>query len=84
MTEEAANTGKWKLLIGIHNGTVASRDVAPTTEHDSLEECRVALDISTSTYQRFGYSIQFATATSPEGQSHPLRAEFPAMPGEIS
>jgi hypothetical protein len=65
----------WKFNIGIHRGTLTSRDSQVVAEHfddhtkplTSLEEVTETAKKWQSTYARSGYVIWFAKALSPEG-----------------
>jgi hypothetical protein len=66
----------WRLSVGIHNGTLMSRDSGShpyPTEQAALDAWR---DQERS-IARFGYQVWFASLTSPEGESTTLHAGVP-------
>lgn len=67
MSTEVQESQKWKLHVGIHQGTLVSRD-SKLTEHDSLEECRESMRKEGSFLTSMGYYIWFAYAFSPSGK----------------
>lgn len=58
----------WKLVIGIHRGTIMSRD-ASDSYHDSLEQCREVFEIEKRHYESMGCQIWFATAHGPDDRT---------------
>lgn len=68
----------WKLQIGIHRGTSASRDSGvvtskfddPKSPLNSLEEVIDCAKAWRETYRQTGYLIWFANAVSPTGEKH--------------
>ena len=62
MSEE---TKKWELVIGIHNGTLMSRDVEHPKEFDTVV---AEWQSARKSYAGFGYMIWFANVTSPMGE----------------
>jgi len=73
MTEQQKN---WRISIGIHRGTMTSRDNNLVYEHFddptkpliSLEECRETAKKWEESYHSMGYFIWFGTAISPDGE----------------
>jgi hypothetical protein len=59
---------KWKFHIGIHRGTLTSRDSENPKELGSLEECQKAAQDALRDYTRLGCYIWFCYAISPEGE----------------
>jgi hypothetical protein len=67
----------WKLQIGTHRGTKQSRDTeVHTTKYDSphevlhtLDEVKECAKEWAAQYAHLGYSIWFAHAISPDGQT---------------
>lgn len=57
----------WRLVIGIHDGTLMSRDLGDTT-HISLEDCRRDVEGAEKDYAKLGCFIWFATAHGPDGE----------------
>jgi hypothetical protein len=67
---------KWHFHVGIHRGTITSRDSEPPKEMDSLAECEAAATKARRDYAQLGCQIWFCYAMSPEGERHTL------IPGE--
>ena len=68
MNEITENTKKWELIIGIHNGTLMSRDVERPKSFDTYDEVVAEWKSARESYHRFGYTIWFANVTSPTGE----------------
>jgi hypothetical protein len=74
MTEELEQQKPWRLNIGIHSGTMISRDSGSHTVkfHDSsaplesLEDCIECAKAWEANYRSMGYYIWFATAIAPD------------------
>jgi hypothetical protein len=62
----------WMFHIGIHRGTLTSRDAEPPKEIESLEKCQRLAHDSEREYASFGCKIWYCYAVSPEGQRHTL------------
>ena len=68
----------WRLSIGIHSGTMMSRDSRSHTVkfHDSsaplesLEDCIECHQAWEANYRGMGYYIWFASAIAPDGTQH--------------
>jgi hypothetical protein len=68
----------WRLSIGIHSGTIMSRDSGihtvkfddPTAPLESLADCIECAKAWEANYRSFGYYIWFATAIAPDGAKH--------------
>lgn len=69
MSEQVS--GKWKLSIGCHKGTLMSRD-SDQVELDSLEACEEYVKESEKFWQQIGYFVWFANAFAPDGTKHQL------------
>jgi hypothetical protein len=65
---------KWELVIGIHNGTLMSRDVGHPKEFDTYEEVVAEWKSARESYRSFGYMIWFANVTSPTGEKSCLES----------
>lgn len=52
-----SETGKWTLHIGIHRGTLTSRDAEQPKQFDSLEECREEAYSAQRQYRAFNAKI---------------------------
>lgn len=59
---------KWTLTIGIHRGTLTSRDVEHPKEFDTYEEILAEVSKARREYASFGYVIWFANVVSPDGE----------------
>lgn len=76
----------WKLHIGIHKGTVTSRDSGFHAGHfddhskplTSLEEVTICAQQWQENYRQIGYSIWFAHAVAPDGAV--IKNILPAIP----
>ena len=66
----------WTLSIGIHNGTLTSRDTADPQKLSSLEACQTAVTEAERRYANLGYFIWFADATSPSGEKHRMNYKY--------
>jgi len=61
----------WVLRVGIHRGTITSRD-SGSEECESLEECKRRFQAQQTSYYNIGYVIWFAYAISPTGERQEL------------
>lgn len=61
-------TMKWTLHIGIHRGTITSRDSENPKQFDSLEECREHATDAFRWYRSMGCQCWFCYAISPTGE----------------
>jgi hypothetical protein len=68
---------KWKFQIGIHRGTLTSRDSGADQEFDSLAECHAEAGKAKANYAGMGYQIWFCRAVGPNGEKHTL---LPSQP----
>lgn len=68
---------KWRMTIGIHKGTLMSRDRERPKEKDSLEECLAEVAQAEKWYNSIGYYIWFANAIDPDGKNHALHPGTP-------
>jgi hypothetical protein len=59
---------KWTLTIGIHRGTLMSRDVEQPKEFDTYEEVVAEVNKARKDYASYGYVIWFANVVSPDGK----------------
>jgi hypothetical protein len=59
---------KWKFHVGIHRGTMTSRDMEQPKELDSLYECTKAAHSALLGHASMGCYIWFCYAISPEGE----------------
>lgn len=63
----------WFLHLGIHRGTITSRDAESPRPFDTLEECRDHAEVAVAAYRRMGCRVWFCYADSPvTGQRHTL------------
>jgi hypothetical protein len=67
----------WKLHIGLHRGTITSRDSDVKTQRfdgaeplQSLEDCIECAKAWQNTWRGCGYYLWYANAISPEGEKH--------------
>lgn len=67
MDSEPRKTKPWKLHIGCHKMTLASRD-SGVREHDSLEACKKDVEESERFWASLGYYVWFAIAKGPDGE----------------
>ena len=58
----------WTLFLGIHRGTLTSRDSEQPRTLSSLEACREEAGQAESEYRRMGCQIWFGYATGPAGE----------------
>ena len=70
---------KWSLTIGIHRGTITSRDTEHPKQMDSLEACQKEVNRAELEYARFGCYIWFARAVDPEGKTYRLHPGTPYL-----
>lgn len=61
----------WKLVVGIHRGTITSRD-SGSEDCKDLAECKRRFLEQQTSYANIGYVIWYAHAVSPTGQQHSL------------
>ena len=66
----------WKLIVGIHRGTITSRDCSDSY-HDTLDECRERFLKDKNYYSRMCCQIWFATAHGPQGETVQLSQGAP-------
>lgn len=66
--KEKQESLKWKFHIGIHRGTLMSRDAEPPKDVDSLPECRTMALKAMRNYSRLGCLIWYCYAVSPTGE----------------
>jgi hypothetical protein len=62
----------WMFHIGIHRGTMTSRDSEPPKPAASLDECKVMSVKAERDYASFGCQIWYCYAMSPDGERHTL------------
>jgi hypothetical protein len=67
---------QWRLSIGIHKGTLMSRDTDNRT-FNSLEECKRDVRQTEENMARIGYYIWFAKAYGPDGEEIKLHEGTP-------
>lgn len=67
-TPAPAPPKKWKFHVGIHRGTLTSRDSEEPVDADSLEQCREWARKAQLNYASLGCQIWFCYAVSPEGE----------------
>lgn len=68
---------QWKLTIGIHRGTLMSRD-ASASYHDTLDECRTVFKKEEKHFkENLGCQIWFATAKGPGAETVQLSQGTP-------
>ena len=72
-----APPGKYLLSIGIHRGTITSRDVEQPKEVASPEAARAELAKATTEYASFGCQIWFAVLYNDQGEATQLVAGAP-------
>ena len=68
----------WKLHIGIHRGTITSRDLETNTGKyddstsplESLEDCIDTAQKWQDNYRSMGYVVYVADAIAPDGTKH--------------
>lgn len=60
--------GEWKLSIGIHRGTLMSRDSEDPKTRKSLKECFDEAIEAFKWYSRLGCQCWFCYALSPKGE----------------
>lgn len=63
---------EFTLTLGIHNGTITSRDTEQPKYFDTLEECKAEVTRAEMLYASMGYFIWFANATNKQGNSFKL------------
>lgn len=68
MSKKTKPKPKWKFHIGIHRGTLTSRDSEPPKEVDSLPECRTMALKAMREYAQLGCLIWYCYAISPTGK----------------
>lgn len=69
-----ANSNEWQLKLGIHRGTITSRDFHSVSYKfgksedplTSLEDCIECAKKWKKNYQSLGYKLYFVNAVSPE------------------
>ncbi len=59
---------KWIFHVGIHLGTITSRDSENPKPMDSLEQCRNAAETARREYASMDCQIWYCYAISPEGE----------------
>ena len=57
----------YELTIGIHRGTITSRDVEQPESFESMDDCIKAVAKAKTFYSGIGYKIWFAEVKSPDG-----------------
>jgi hypothetical protein len=57
----------YELTIGIHRGTLMSRDVEQSESFKSMDDCIKAVAIAKEWYKNIGYNIWFANVKKPDG-----------------
>ena len=72
----AAEKKKWKLNMGCHDGTFASRD-SSIEEYDSLNGCKEAVVKAEACWSEIGYFVRFADAYGPDGEKETLHPRKP-------
>ena len=72
-----SDEGKWTLTIGIHRGTLMSRDTEQPKKLNSRKECEDAVRVAERQYAELGCYIWFANAVDPDGQTHRLHPGTP-------
>ena len=73
---KACDDGEWRLYLGCHRGTIASRD-SIVEQHGSLEACCHAVESSERFYKSVGAYVWFATAVGPNGEEIRLHEGTP-------
>lgn len=58
---------QWRMEVGIHKGTVTSRDIRTDFEVKNLEDCKTQLAAYEKDMQFIGYQIWYAKAYHPDG-----------------
>jgi hypothetical protein len=59
---------KWEFHVGIHRGTITSRDSEPPKDADSLEQCQEMAAEAERQYAQLGCQIWYCYAMSPSGE----------------
>ena len=62
----------YELTIGIHCGTITSRDVEQPESFESMGDCIKAVAIAKTFYSGIGYNIWFANVKKPDGTTTTL------------
>jgi len=57
----------YELTIGIHCGTITSRDVEQPESFESMGDCIKAVAKAKTFYRGIGYKIWFAEVKNPDG-----------------
>ena len=78
-SETPAGNGQpsWMYHVGIHRGTLTSRDADEPKPAKSLQECRDWAERNRQSYASLGCQICFCYAMSPEGVRTTLIAGAP-------
>lgn len=73
------NNKSWRLDLGVHRGTVNSRDYHSTTTKfsndeplESLEDCKETAKQWEDNYRQLGLLIWYGNAIAPDGKSTPV------------
>lgn len=74
--EKPQTETQWTLSIGIHCGTLTSRESEQPKLLANLEECQKETTRAEKQYAKFGYSIWFADAIDPDGKVHRMRYTY--------
>ena len=62
----------YELTIGIHRGTLTSRDVEQPESFGSMDDCIKAVAKAKAFYSGIGYKIWFAEVMKPDGTTTTL------------
>ena len=62
----------YELTIGIHRGTLTSRDVEQPESFESMDDCIKAVAKVKEWYKNIGYNIWFANVKKPDGTTTTL------------
>lgn len=62
----------YELTIGIHNGTLMSRDVEQPESFESMDDCIKAVAKAKEWYKNIGYNIWFANVKELDGTTTTL------------
>ena len=58
----------YELTIGIHCGTITSRDIEEPKQLETMEDCITEVKRAEENYAKWGYVIWFADVITPEGK----------------
>ena len=66
------HTTTWALHIGIHRGTITSRDSELPKPMESLNQCKEEGMKAVADYRSLGCKVWYCYAISPEGERHTI------------